>query len=455
MTSANPPYPYFNGITYNSQYFASSGSGLTQSQANALYLRKTTADTATALETFTGGIASNSIQSTTASTDMSIGSSQTSGILNLGTGASRTSAGADVNIATGASNACAVNVMNGNTTAGSVNIANGTGATQTTAVNIASGSTTNTVTIGNPSNTVIIGSGASTLISNQVGMVNSVSILSGGGATTGGSVNIANGSSQTTTVNIATITSTGALIIGNLNNTTDMKSGNVNIQNVGGSGGTVNIKNGTDATGSVNIASGGAIGTPTVAVNIGSGSTNGTITIGNSANTVQINGGLSMGTGKNITLQPTASIVAPTAFTQLGGTSTNKNSITLTLGAAIVVIPVQITRAGTYLFTCGSQLTFTSAFTYFYSNIYESSTAQTLNTVATPGTGIGVIQTQGNFGQQPMGTISGTQIMTTNGSYVYTVPETKANFYYSFVIYALGGGTLGTLNSFMTITRLG
>jgi len=44
MTSANPPSPYFNGITYNSQFFktttSSSSGGLTQSQANALYMKK-------------------------------------------------------------------------------------------------------------------------------------------------------------------------------------------------------------------------------------------------------------------------------------------------------------------------------------------------------------------------------------------------------------------------------
>ena len=67
MSSANAPYPYFNGITYNSSFFSSSSSsstGLTQEQANSLYLRKTTTDTATALETFSGGISSTTIQAT-------------------------------------------------------------------------------------------------------------------------------------------------------------------------------------------------------------------------------------------------------------------------------------------------------------------------------------------------------------------------------------------------------
>jgi hypothetical protein len=69
MSSSNPPYPYYNGITYNNSFFTTNtGSGLSQAKANTLYLQKTTTDTATALETFTGGIKTNSID-TVASTD--------------------------------------------------------------------------------------------------------------------------------------------------------------------------------------------------------------------------------------------------------------------------------------------------------------------------------------------------------------------------------------------------
>ena len=58
MSSFPPPYPYFLGIIYDSEFFkqTSSGSGLSISQTNARYLQKTTPDTATALETFNGGI---------------------------------------------------------------------------------------------------------------------------------------------------------------------------------------------------------------------------------------------------------------------------------------------------------------------------------------------------------------------------------------------------------------
>lgn len=57
MSSANPPYPYYNGIPFNPSFFTSdTSSGLTETAANDLYLRKTTPDAATALETFNGGI---------------------------------------------------------------------------------------------------------------------------------------------------------------------------------------------------------------------------------------------------------------------------------------------------------------------------------------------------------------------------------------------------------------
>jgi hypothetical protein len=36
MSSYNPPYPYFNGITYNKDYFETSGAGLSRTQENAL-----------------------------------------------------------------------------------------------------------------------------------------------------------------------------------------------------------------------------------------------------------------------------------------------------------------------------------------------------------------------------------------------------------------------------------
>jgi hypothetical protein len=84
MSSSNPPYPYFNGIAYNSSFFVTSGTGLTISQANAKYLQKTTPDTATALETFNGGLRTlGAVTLGTADSAISIGSnsSQTNNIV--------------------------------------------------------------------------------------------------------------------------------------------------------------------------------------------------------------------------------------------------------------------------------------------------------------------------------------------------------------------------------------
>ena len=73
MSAFPPPNVYFNGIIYDSDYFTqSSSSGLSVAQANALYLRKTVTDTATALETFNSGIKTDSISSLSTSSNCTL-----------------------------------------------------------------------------------------------------------------------------------------------------------------------------------------------------------------------------------------------------------------------------------------------------------------------------------------------------------------------------------------------
>ena len=67
MSAFYPPSYTFTGINFNSGFFTTPTTGLTQTQANAIYLRKTTPDTASALETFTAGIKTNTINGTGAS----------------------------------------------------------------------------------------------------------------------------------------------------------------------------------------------------------------------------------------------------------------------------------------------------------------------------------------------------------------------------------------------------
>jgi len=52
MATINPPLFEFPNINFNSSFFTDTNGSLTQSQANKLYLQKTIADSATALETF-------------------------------------------------------------------------------------------------------------------------------------------------------------------------------------------------------------------------------------------------------------------------------------------------------------------------------------------------------------------------------------------------------------------
>jgi hypothetical protein len=63
MGTYNPPSYYFTSIGFNPVFYQTSSSGFTQAQANKLYLRKTTNDTATAVENFSAGVILSSIVS--------------------------------------------------------------------------------------------------------------------------------------------------------------------------------------------------------------------------------------------------------------------------------------------------------------------------------------------------------------------------------------------------------
>jgi len=163
MSSSNPPYPNFNGITYNRSFFPTTTSGgLSQGQANLLYLKKTEADTASVLETFSGGItvsttaninpllnaaggvASSNYDSSGASVIINLGTAQTSGVLNIGTGNRTTAlAGGGINIGSSlGTNPITIDtssVLNSNTTP---------------AISIGASTTVNTIKINNPTNSV-------------------------------------------------------------------------------------------------------------------------------------------------------------------------------------------------------------------------------------------------------------------------------------------------------------
>ena len=177
----DPPTYYFSGLNFNPAFYETGG--LSIAQANALYLKKTVPDTATALETFNAGIVTPSItptddftlnnpitsdlsiktqNSTTGKIDMLTGD-YSSGTVNILTGNFATGTfnlggedatvnlnGTNVNIANTANSVNAVNIMCGSLAEGTVDIMTGVGAFGT--INIGGGSTTlssDTITIGN------------------------------------------------------------------------------------------------------------------------------------------------------------------------------------------------------------------------------------------------------------------------------------------------------------------
>jgi hypothetical protein len=109
MASYTPPtenLPIFDNSVFNA---VNDSTILTVSIANLLYLRKTYADTATALETFSAGIATNLIKGTTAASSINIATTMNTGSLNLGS-ADTTTQNMSVNIMTGGAVSGSINI---------------------------------------------------------------------------------------------------------------------------------------------------------------------------------------------------------------------------------------------------------------------------------------------------------------------------------------------------------
>jgi len=85
MTTSLPPSQQFTGIFYNPVFWSTAETALTQEVANTLYLEKTTPDTATALQTFSGGISTQSMTAPSLTADVTLFPNQTAGTLKLAT----------------------------------------------------------------------------------------------------------------------------------------------------------------------------------------------------------------------------------------------------------------------------------------------------------------------------------------------------------------------------------
>lgn len=127
MTEAKPPEFYFDGIEFNSQYFKDESDiiGFTQDESDARYLRKTSPDTASALQTFSAGLNfSGEINgpSIIASTNMKCNNFQSTSINQpLTLGNNQTGSGATLAIGCNVARTGNINIANTQTT-GTANI---------------------------------------------------------------------------------------------------------------------------------------------------------------------------------------------------------------------------------------------------------------------------------------------------------------------------------------------
>ena len=277
MNNATPPSPYYDGITFNPVFFlnatttADAVTGITQAQADVRYLIKGSPDTATAQETFQGGIITstavvNKITSTnnnpslfndTAATaaytnvqlvnaqdtQILIGNSQVTAPMDIANGATRTG---NLNICNGLSSASTVSICDKG--AGQVNmtgfvftLASIIYNTVATSINLFN-TTTGTVSLGawkflnqtlNPNN---VASAVSICNSNTTGaltigsntMTGNISVLSAG------AVNIATSATNAGAINIGNITGqTSTISIGGQNTMLSLQSGTLTITNTG------------------------------------------------------------------------------------------------------------------------------------------------------------------------------------------------------------------------------
>ena len=324
MTQANPPFPNFNGITYNPAFFntstsSSSGGGLTEARANILYLQKLVPDTANVLETFTAGILTsqlntNNIDSSTQGSNLLIGALNAS-IISIGSSATETDLNgfcqfnSDVNV-TGIlalSNALNTQTIDTQTSLQYMNIA----PTHCSALNIGHGSmittfnspvvfnsTTNlgsinaqsidnlinnsTLSVGGNSYAISIGkSGNNT---NLIGKVN----VSGGVMGTSGisdNVGITTTSISSTYINNSVVS--GVLNIGNATAGGVILGQNGFNVTINGNASVINAMNTNGITDTGGITTTSITAPVKAALNVGS--TTGTINIGSGASTTNLN----------------------------------------------------------------------------------------------------------------------------------------------------------------------
>jgi hypothetical protein len=322
MSAFSPPLITPSSNIYNPLDWESSSSGFTQSQANALYLRKTVPDTATAVENFAGGITTSSIETKTTADDLNIGTTNLA-LINIGTDPARFT---DITIG---NSSCSLVSPNRISTA-EVDCFNPGGA-----LTLANSMTDGLINIG-PNLTL-----------------GSIYVGAGIDRVSGSVIHIADGDNLPTGANL------------HLNNGTTNAS-NTAIMNGSTTSGTCNVMTGLTTSGTVNICTGTGV-TQSGKVNISTGSTTGVVTIGNSANSASFKCPIALTYAPSLitgTTQLGYKIAATAGVTTISG-ATVLSSVALTAGVWVLNGNVRFMAPGTFgefsITTSTTTLDYTSA----------------------------------------------------------------------------------------------
>ena len=417
-----PPTYYFSGITFNPSFYQSSTSDyLTLSTAKSNFL---TYPTAQGTETI-ASLNSSSINSTTSATnmtignnivsgDLSIGSLQTTGVLNLGVANTRTTTGngGAINIGTGGSVSAPINIGTGSNSSGSINIGQNGTTTGSTTVNI------NTSTVG--SHPVYIGS--STALTTIMG----ASTLTGDvKATTGIKTTYIESTLASTDLELAAAQTGGVLYIGTGPRT---------------SASDINIGTGANLANNLYIGhKGNTVSTQVVRINTSTGASVGSTVIGSATSGTNIIGNAGVGG----TLTTTGLITANGGLTVAGNIGTTSVPITMnaTTYALYTVSTISCRSSGMATFTSfnnGDVNIGTESYSDLYLGVYNSGNAKTTrirteNVIIGGGsTGTTTINNALSTG---VGTLSGSTAYETKAA-SYTIPSTINRDYYLVVTLA-------------------
>ncbi len=277
MSSETPPTYYFSGIKFNPSFYTSDY--LTLATGKQYFLSYPTAQGTETIST----LKSSSIDSSTpTSGELSLAPSQTTGILNIGTGA-RTTEGA-INIGTGSASANVVTIGSGT----SSTVLNGTSVKATTKL------TTPKLESLDAASSIELGNNQTT------GLIN----IATANTRTSGGINLGTACSLANTINIGTAaTSTIGLRGLTVNVTTKLTTPTLDCLTDAGAGST-SLSIGPSAVNG-NIVIGGALSAGDVSIAAAQAS-GGTVTIGSANTATTLNGACTF--SKNITLPTTPSL---------------------------------------------------------------------------------------------------------------------------------------------------